>query len=352
MNEKNIFKAFDDVVLPADKKQIMLENIKNSRKTSFKKNERIKKNEKNNIYLYVKYVAAVVAVFVLFIGAKSFYDIHKKTADLYNGNELSGEYEYGITIAENSDNKNNQNEKIHTADIIEGEFEKKSEKEQKNLSEEKNVISEIKKEVSEKNKTQPTSVPAVSEITEEKTEEKTEENLQKSELADSSAQIEELKKNEENKNMPAFLPEENETVFDTFEEQRATSGGGSSGGGGGGSAATMKKKSVEAIYENEKFGKYLPEKILSGYVFSDSEINGDCLTAHYENGIYSLVITINILTENLSYDKIISEKETPNGMLYEIPFENAVISYFLSDKNCEKEKITEMIFSAEAFMKK
>lgn len=341
MNEKNIFKAFDDVVLPADKKQIMLENIKNSRKASIKK---------NNIYLCVKYVAAVVAVFVLFIGAKSFFDTHKKTADLYNGNKISGEYEYGITIAENSDNKNNQNEKIQTADITEGKIGEKSEEEQKNLSEERNVISEIKKEVSEENKTKTTSVPAVPETI--VTEEKTEENMQKSELADSSVQIEELKENEENKNMPAFVTEENETVFDTFEEQRATSGGGSSGGGGGGSAAAVKKKSVEAIYENEKFGKYFPKNILSGYIFSYSDINGDCLTAYYKNGLNSLVITINILTENLSYDKIISEKETPNGMLYEIPFENAVISYFLSDINCEKEKITEMIFSAEAFMKK
>ena len=125
MNENNIFKAFDDVVLPAEKKQIMLENIKNSRKTSFKK---IKKNEKNSIYLCVRYAAAVVAAFVIFIGAKSFYDTHKKTADLYNGNKLSGEYEYGITIAENSDNQNNQNEKMQTADVIEEKIEKESEK--------------------------------------------------------------------------------------------------------------------------------------------------------------------------------------------------------------------------------
>ncbi len=309
---ENIFEIFDNITLSDEQKKLILDNILKNKNAPFKK--------KKAIPLYIRYIAGFAATLVICFSGKSFYDTHKKNSDVYvKENQSVTSSETGISGAENEKSLLRQealdNSKAHS--YVENKHEPIKNGEAITIAE------EPKKEMHADTVTD----DKTEEMTEEKAEEKTDE-----------AAVE-------------FSPIEE---HQSEKKEEVSSGGGSFGGSsGGGSSAKKKVQSLSEneIYQNEKFGLYVPKQIMSGYTFSSAAINENMLSIYYNNDFYSVVVTINILTDGSSYDRIVVEREDDNGKYYDVPVDNGIISYFVSDKSCDSEAVKAMIYSAECFNK-
>jgi len=336
MNEQTfeIFKAFDEIKLTAEAKDKIYENIVKNKKLC-------QKRKKQKAFLpYLKYASFLIAVFFLCFSVKSFYDINRKTSEIYIGKENGSSYD---KILENK--SDNEEIIVYRNDIKNEDSVKTSEKTKeekapllKNADETEKNTKNIKKDKSQTN---------TETLTNEKFDNAVSEKEQENTTYNKTLQTEDVFSDFQDSDEVLATPKQACESGET--RDKISSGGGS--GGGSSAAAKQHSSGLDELFENEVFGTYFPTEFINGYSFVDKKIEENYAVAYYKSNFHRITVTVNLLTENSSYGKIKAEREDENGNYFDVPVKNALITYFVSDKQLKKEEVYLMLHSAQCFKK-
>ena len=291
----NVFEDFSEIKLSNDQKKKLYDNIIKN-----KASPKIKRSNKPLCYIMSFSTVALIIIFCFSV--KTFYNINNTTSNFYAGME--------------NDIVSNE---------AKSEYEKEDEIINKPQSDDKALLFAPKKNLDKSQDSINEDIIIYNQAIEENIEEYDASSNFFGDFDASGESAEEKSKNREN--------------------EKISSGGGSS------SNTKINFSEYDELLDNEKFGKYFPLSLMKDYSFSSGYIENNYAVLYFNSNFYSLTVTVNLLTENSSYGKISAEREDDNGRYFDVPTERALITYFVSDKECKKEDVYLMLHSAKYFWK-
>ena len=297
MVNNNFFEDFSEIKLSDSQKKRLYDNIIKN-KTSPKIERKAKP------LFYIMSLSTVTLIIIFCFSVKTFYDSNNTASKLYSGKEN-----------EIVSNEGNIGEKENSEIIV-----------NKPHNKNKELLLAPKKSLDKTQDSINEDVIVYNQAIEENIEEYDASSDIFSDFEASQESAEEESKNREN--------------------EKISSGGGSS------SNTKINFSEYDELLNNEKFGEYFPLSQMKGYSFSSGYIDDNYAVLYFNSDFYSLTVTVNLLTENSAYGKISVEREDDNGRYFDVPTEKALITYFVSDKECKKEDVYLMLHSAKYFLKK